>query len=73
MGRCKRRGERHKGLETGEILVSSQNEKIKCLQHTEQGCRSKRCSHRDGEKPGHVRICEPACSMCADFKILVKI
>lgn len=36
MRRSGRRGKRHKGPETGEILVSSKNKrKVKCVQHTE--------------------------------------
>lgn len=36
MGRFGGRGRRHKGLEKGEILVSSKNERrVKGLQHTE--------------------------------------
>lgn len=74
MGRPRRRGERHKGPETGEILVSYQNKrKVKYLQHPEKGGNSKRCSWRGGERPLRVGICEPACSACVDFKLLVKI
>ena len=73
-GRSRRRGERQKGPETGEVLVSYQNKrKVKYLQHPEKGGNSKRCPWRGGERLVHVGICEPACSMCVDFKLLVKI
>lgn len=61
MGRSGRRGIRHKGPETGEILVSSKNKrKVKCVQHTEPRGGSERGPDTAGERPVHLGLCEAA-------------